>query len=418
MIGLLLTLVLFPLVGFATARFVGRTSAFLMGLGVVGGVLHVLTLMRVPPLVTIVGLLIASVIGGRQTILSVFREKWPDRIVWPPLLLALIPILFLLFTTAVRPLTDYDGRAFWLLKAKAIAHEGRIDGPFFQQKTMYDPRNEYPLLVPFDAAALMIVSGDHNDRQVRWIYVLALAALALHARRFVGPWPAALIPWIPQFAISNSGSAATAYNDVPLAAFGACAFFELIERKSPLRFGLWLSFLVLSKNEGLPFALLLFGAGVFVFRRRVVVSLAPLAAAVTTLLVWRGLIPGSDEENLVHLLRGVGDHLDRFVPALLGFTAHSLRMRDWGLFWAAAIVATFIIASRDGWKPLILPWFVIGGMSALYVAVYMVTTWNMVELMNASADRLLMHIVGPAVYLIALSAQSRYSPAPHSPIEA
>jgi hypothetical protein len=325
----------------------------------------------------------------------------------------------LLFTTAITPLQDYDGRAFWLLKAKAIANEKRIDGPFFQQReSMYNPRNEYPLLVPFDAAAVMMLSGRADDRPVRWIYVLALGALALHARRFTGPWPAALIPWIPQFAASHAGSAATAYNDVPLAAFGACAFFELIEKKSPLRFGLWLSFLVLTKNEGLPFAIIFLAAGVVVFRQRVVLSLAPLAAALTALLVWRSLIPAGDEENLSKLLTGVHHHLDRLVPAVVRFLAHAFGFHWWGLFWLVVIAAGAFIVSRDGWPEIALAVYVIASMLALYTAVYMVTTWDLITLLNASADRLLMHVIGPAVYIIGVSARSRYNHAPRLPIEA
>lgn len=402
MIGLLVTVLLFPLVGWAMSRLVGRTSVFLMGLGTVGAVLHVTTLMRIPPMVTIVVLIVGSliVIGARVSSRAHAAE---DSRAPFALVVLLLPIAALLFITAVTPLHDYDGRAFWLLKAKAISTEHRIDGPFFQQQTVHDPRNEYPLLIPMDAAAVMMLSGEVDDRAVRWIYVLALAALALHARRFAGDWPAALIPWIPQFAIANSGGAVSAYNDIPLAGFIACAFFELVERTSPLRFGLWLSFLVLTKNEGLPIAIILLVAGGFVFGRRVLLSLAPFAVAAIALLVWRGLVPASDEENLPRLLTGIQHHIDRLVPAVARFIAHACTMQWWGLFWIAAVAAAIYVGTRE----LKLPLYIAGAIFALYVAVYMVTTWNMLELMNASADRLLMHMIGPVIYIIGACARSR-----------
>jgi hypothetical protein len=41
---------------------------------------------------------------------------------------------------------------------------------------------------------------------------------------------------------------------------------------------------------------------------------------------------------------------------------------------------------------------VIGGAFAVYLAVYTVTSWIQIDLINSSADRLLMHIVAPALY--------------------
>jgi hypothetical protein len=48
---------------------------------------------------------------------------------------------------------------------------------------------------------------------------------------------------------------------------------------------------------------------------------------------------------------------------------------------------------------------------AVYIVVYMVTLWNMRDLVDATADRLLMHVIGPALFAIARvsdsTAQSR-----------
>ena len=37
----------------------------------------------------------------------------------------------------------------------------------------------------------------------------------------------------------------------------------------------------------------------------------------------------------------------------------------------------------------------------VYIVVYMVTLWNMRDLVDATADRLLMHVIGPALFAIA-----------------
>src|SRR6185295_360351 len=109
-----------------------------------------------------------------------------------------------------------------------------------------------------------------DDRQLRWLYLGILAALALLVREriatlvspAVGAWCAALLVWIPQFAVETEGGALSAYNDIAIAAFAAGAFFELAEEvltrrggeaarslDREIRLGLWLAFLILTKSE-------------------------------------------------------------------------------------------------------------------------------------------------------------------------
>ena len=83
----------------------------------------------------------------------------------------------------------------------------------------------------------------------------------------------------------------------------------------------------------------------------------------------------------------------------------------------AFAAATFLVVRRE-WKTAALPLSIIGAMSAVYVAAYMVTAWQLEDHMEASADRLLMHFIGPAAFLIGALAKSRYSPAPHPQTEA
>lgn len=406
MTGAMLTLLVFPLVGAAMARLVGRTSMFLLGLGTVGLVLHLTLLLRAPIVPVLIVMVVISI--------GILASRRPPQDLVPAAeshpaatLLLIAPVAVLLFTSFVTPLRDYDGRAFWLLKAKAIAHEQRIDGPFFRGQTMYDPRNEYPLLVPIDDAAIMSATRDLDERQVRWIYPLALLALAWHARRWLGPWPAALLTWLPQLAVVRNGGATSAYNDVILAAFAGCAFFELIDPQSPLRFGLWLSFLTLTKNEGLPFAIVLFVAGVFIFRRRIALAAAPLTGTMAMLFFWRSLIPPGDEENLVALLPRLPEKIGRLAPALQRFASYAVRFDVWGLFWVAVVLAAVAVVVVRRWRTALLPVYIIVAMTFVYVSVYAVSTWIMSDLIESSADRLLTHLVAPAVYLIASSVRSR-----------
>jgi hypothetical protein len=422
MIAFAITLLLFPLVGWT----LGRRSlgeAFLLGLGITGSVLFIAGVVHVPLVIAMVLIGVWGVGCGVWEI----RRGIPKLHIDAPLatIVMAIPLLALTFAAAITPLNDFDGRAFWALKAKGIAHERSIDGPFFHGGTL-DPRNQYPVLIPLDGAVILSLSHSLDDRNLRWLYLGILAALALLVRerigRLVSPaagaWCAALLVWIPQFAVEPEGGALSAYNDIAIAAFVAGAFFELIEQKSELRFGLWLAFLVLTKSEGLPLALVFLAIGAFVFRKRILVPAVITSIASAALIVWRMRIPAGDEEDVFRLLPTLPEKLHRLGIALAAFPRHMLLMPRWGIFWIAVIIVFICVHLRhlrkkpypqitqmyaDGWLAIA----VIVSILAVYTAVYVTTAWIPSELIAVTADRLLMHVIGPSLFLLALTVRSR-----------
>lgn len=423
MTGAILTAIVLPLIGAAVQRLVGPGPRFLLGLGASGFMLYVAMLLHIPPMPVAIGLVAAAVLillfvrGVRPTPPARTGEvaRAPQSVAATVVTAA--PIVLLLFASAVLPLRDYDGRAFWVLKAKAIAHEKAVDGPFFRGERGHSPKNEYPLLVPVVAGMVMMATGDSDDLQIRWIYVLALGSFAFHARRWTGSWPAALIAWLPQFAIAPEGGALSAYSDIIMAAFVACALFELMARQSALRFGLWISFLVLTKNEGLPFALVLLVAGIVLFGRRIGAALPPLAAALAALFLWKVNVRPTDDDPLFSLLPTFPEKLDRVLPAARGFLGHAIG-EEWGFFWIAVLAATIFLIVRRQWRDVVLPAGVIVAMTGVYVVAYTVTIWPLQAHIAASADRLLMHFVGPAVVIIGALGRNRYSRDPRRLTEA
>src|SRR5436189_290949 len=333
MTGLVIALLWFPLLGAAFSRLAGRTSWFLAGAGAnalalfVAGVLHI----PLKPVIAVLGLSAVAVMamtpssGARVPRASEVRSALP---LW-------ITAFVLLIGAVITPLNDYDGRAFWMLKAKAIAHEQRIDGPFFQLQSTPSPRNQYPLLAPLDAATEMMFARDGDDRHARALFAMFAIALAFEVRsRFAewfspstAVWLATLLLWIPQIETAGGG-ARSAGADVPLAAFVGCAFFELIEARAPLRLGLWLACLVLTKNEGVPFALVFLAAGVFVFRRRII------AVAILPMLTLYTLAYVVTDWTIAELVRVTATRLlSHFVaPALFLIAAalHVTQSKRWG----------------------------------------------------------------------------------------
>jgi hypothetical protein len=413
MIALLVTVLLFPLVGWT----LGRRSlgeAFLLGLGITGSVLFIAGVVHVPLVIAFVALGVWGVGSGVWELKHSSRSALPLPTPHSPLptLLMIVPFIALTFAAAITPLNDFDGRAFWALKAKGVAHERSIDGPFFHGGT-HDPRNQYPILIPLDGAVILSLAHSLDDRHLRWLYLGILAALALLVRdrigRLVSPaagaWCAALLVWIPQFAVEPEGGALSAYNDIAIAAFVAGAFFELIERKSEFRFGLWLAFLVLTKSEGLPLALVFLVIGAFFFRKRILSPAVITFAASAALIVWRMHIPAGDEEDVFRLLPTIPQKLHRLGVAFAAFPRHMLLMPRWGIFWIVVIVAAIIAARMEPRARLAIA--VIASILVVYTAVYVTTGWIPSELIAVTADRLLMHVIAPSLFLLALTGRSR-----------
>jgi hypothetical protein len=412
MIGLIVTVVVFPLVGWTLGRrSVGE--AFLFGLGVTGSVLFIAGVAHVPLVIAFVLIAVWGVGRGVWELRRGFSLPAPHSPL--PTILMAIPLLALTFAAAITPLNDFDGRAFWALKAKGIAHERSIDGPFFHGGT-HDPRNQYPILIPIDGAVILSLAHTLDDRQLRWLYLGILAALALLIRerigRLVSPaagaWCAALLVWIPQFAVEAEGGALSAYNDIAIAAFAAGAFFELLDagtRKSEIRFGLWLAFLVLTKSEGLPFALVFLAIGAFVYHKRIFTPAVITSVATAALLIWRLRIPAGDEEDVFRLLPTIPEKLHRIGMAISAFPRHMLLMPRWGFLWIAVIVAAAITTriDRRAWLAIA----VIVSILAMYIAVYITTAWVPSELIAVTADRLLMHLIAPSLFLLALATRAK-----------
>ena len=402
--GMLFTVVFFPLLGAAVGRCVGRMQPFLAGAGIAGSVLFLTSLAHVPLPFTAGAMVVLSLV-------VVWRKRKPiaTPIRYPrlPTMIAAGFAIWLLAFTAIVPLDDYDGRAVWLFKAKAIAHEGGVDGPLFRLQTGVSPRNQYPLLLPIDAALTMMAGRELDDRHARWLYACLAIGFALEVRRRfaslfspeVGAWLAAALICLPAI-LSPAIGAASAGCDVALGAFAACAFFELIEGESPLRFGVWLSFMTLTKREGLPLAALLLAIGVVAFGQRIAVALMPLAAALAGLFYWRSYVKPTDEPAFGGLILDLPRHGRRFAEFLVAFAREPLRFSMWGMLWLAVFVAIVVLLLRRRWKPVVVTLAIILPMIALYAAVVAVTNWEP-DVMYGLAPRLLIHLLGPGLYALA-----------------
>jgi hypothetical protein len=127
--------------------------------------------------------------------------------------------------------------------------------------------------------------------------------------------------------------------------------------------------------------------------------------ATAALLIWRSRIPIGDQDDVFRVLLPTMPDIHRIATAIAALPRHMLLMPRWGVFWIAVIVAAIIAVriDRRAWLAIA----VIGSILAIYTAVYVTTPWIPSELIAVTADRLLMHVIAPSLFLLALSARNR-----------
>jgi hypothetical protein len=343
-------------------------------------------------------------------IVVVSLEKRPKRepqtpLAWVATILTLIPVAVLVLNTFTTPLTDYDGRVTWMLKAKAIAREHSITGPFFQGQTSRNAHSQYPLLLPIAAAGIFEVTGSNDDRVARPLYSLIAIAFLIVLRgalqRVAGVSAAAVIAaavaWLPQFAANNDGGMTSGYSDVPLIAFVSLALLTISRLPTPdsrlsWRFGLQLAFVACVKNEGIVLVIALLLLARFPWK-----ALVPVAITLGALAFWRAQIPLEYDENYPQLLRHLGAKLSNYPEAAKELLSRMLAFRVWGAFWILAAIGALIERKRLA----IASAFVLFA----YITTYAITNWTIAELAVSSANRLLLHLVPFAAMLMATSVR-------------
>ena len=314
-----------------------------------------------------------------------------------------IPFALLLIGTAIVPLSDYDGRATWLPKAQAIAHEHSITGPYFRGERGFNHHNHYPLLLPLDAATMMNLTRDRSDHAVRWLYVLIPLSFLMFVRDRA-PWFVACAAWMPMIVVAPEGSAMSAYADLAVMSFCGAAVLSAAAGSGAA--GLWLLFLVLTKNEGTLLAVaILLGMSLIRASRNVwISSIVGVAIGEAMLAFWRSRIPNAYDERYSHLVRDLPSHLDRIAPVTRAFAQHAIEFSKWGGFWIIALCAAIITARRNRFAIAVIAIALAG-----YITTFAVMNWNIDELANVSANRLLLHLAGPAMLIVTSSVGSRAS---------
>jgi hypothetical protein len=326
------------------------------------------------------------------------------------------PFALLTWTTGILPLADYDGRTTWIAKANAIAHDGSIDGPFFRGEQGLNLHNRYPLLMPLDASAAMLLAG--RDDAYRALYVFLPAALLLAVRDLLSrshgtaatSWCVAAAAWLPQIVVAPEGGASSAYSDLALAAFAGMAVATLAARGRRASFaaGLWAAFAILTKNEGAMLAIALFIA-LCLSRpgwRATARFLAAPAAALALLGIWRRSIPEAYDERNAALIAELPGRIGRLDDALVAMVRHAFDWNLWGAFWLVVLVACAVVPIATRRRIAVVPLTALVLALGAYVAALACTSWSIDELARVAANRLLVHCLVPALAVVVALASA------------
>jgi hypothetical protein len=349
------------------------------------------------------------------------------------LLLATVSLLVPLAAGWLLPPFQFDSLARWLLKSKALALEGTLDGPLSRDPAFGFTHQRYPALLPHVANLPALLAGRWDERAAEAVYpwfavalvLLVHGALARRADPLGAAWVASLplVSFLPR--PPPGAGAFSAMADVPLAAFAAAAVLALVEAldevrdRAHLEAGLLLAGAALAKNEGLPLVAaaglaLLLGARRARWRRAA--GVAGLAAGLYLLLWWSLArdFPVLDEDYAGRLHGGALAAGWRRLSFLLPeFGLEALSFQRWGLTWLAAAVLLALGRPR---RPVFALLALVALQFACYLLAFVVSAWTSpaAEVLASSGDpveylllltlgRLFLHLA-PLVIVLALLA--------------
>jgi hypothetical protein len=337
-----------------------------------------------------------------------------------------------------HPLEDWDGRMTWSAQAAFLRDAGTVDAEVLRSPKSFISHPRYPLLMPLVQVAALESAGSDDERIVRVVYAAFFPALLLlgltAGRRWAGSRPALLttlafltIPWIP---LDREGGATGAYSDLPLACFFGGGLVLLLRGRprasDGVAAGLLLGAALLTKNEGLPEALIALAlagisAGVALLKRRRSGRVRLLATALASglflgalglLVSWRSSIPNRYDESYFETfsLSSFAHNLASARPftTIPIIASRMFSTEAWGLFWWLAPVLFLAAAPslrRPSAKflavaaavPLLAAWSAYAQVPA--ATYYASVTWN----------RILLQACVPLLGLLALAVRKLLS---------
>jgi hypothetical protein len=187
-------------------------------------------------------------------------------------------------------------------------------------------------------------------------------------------------------------------------------------RRQDLLFcALFSAFAALTKNEGLPLAVvnaLVIAARWLATRRSIDASAAGLCGCiflvmVAPFLIWAQTLPRTDEDYPSKLtVSRIIDNRERAFAIIPAMTGEAMNPHQEGCVWLLLPLAA--VLGFRGFRQFEVRclWFLIVAQLAIYVLIYEITPWDLNALLPLTVDRLILHVTPLAVVLIGLHWRS------------
>ena len=318
------------------------------------------------------------------------------------------------------PLYEWDGFAIWGMKAKVLSTESLRAGPtYFHDVSLSYSHLDYPLLVPFLTAGAYGMMGQFHEQLGKVYFPLLFLALGLvlniglrwkldSLRAAMLTALAMSVPVLVRWAGAGTADVALALYYTGMLCF-SIRWLDEGNLRDLLIVMLCTVSCIFTKSEGLALSLIQV-LGLFLFSafgpgKQRLAGMAVLVAGVLALslpwLVWSGGLPRTHENYAANLnLANVFANWDRLRVILPEFARQVTAWERWGILWVLLAFSTICGWRRFRERHVAVLWFFLIAHLGLYVLIFIVTPWDVRELLASALDRLILHTVPAAVLLI------------------
>ena len=347
------------------------------------------------------------------------------------IIIIVVSIGLVSFQALFKPMFTYDALSIWALKARIFFKEQTIftDDFYNSDRLHYHPR--YPLLIPLVENWIYNCLGCVNDRLVKIIFPLFYFSLIsvfystqrrLFSRRHSLIFTA-LLATIPAFVRSDKGGAAfSGYADVPLAFFYTTSVIHLFfwmkyrKREDIIISAIFSGLAMFTKDEGLGlFVITVFCLSIFVLfnsKKEIIKQniksfsvyiIIPILIILPWLIISTGMPTFSEEENYPGRLTmsAIIGNFSRAPTISSSFCKEFLDIKRWNILWilsGIAVIGSFRLILKSPIKYIFL---ILLLDFTMFVLVYIITPWDVKELISCSMTRLIIQIAPLAVFLSA-----------------
>jgi len=320
------------------------------------------------------------------------------------------------------PAVEWDAFSIWQLKGKVLAIYALSPRPdYFSDVTLSYSHLRYPVLVPMLSAGLHAMTGRIDDELGKTPSLLMYLGFGAVLYAVLKSWrgPVAALTASALFLTTPAllAFAGSGLEEMALLAFYGCSLICILRWQADQRLTdlilalLFTACLAWTKNEGVMLSALnvlaIFALTPQPLRPRHLAAATGFALGLAALylpwILYTHHLPNTDENYPAHLNGPeIIAHLSRLPVILRGMLGDLVNWHRWGLFWIILPLVTLLQGRRIASRPIVTLWILLLLHLLAYVPPYMVTTWNLEELMKYSQSRLLLHATPAAALLIGL----------------